>query len=151
AVDDQKRRIVFRDVGHRRSGPGDLLLILDPAADQLALRGIRAVVIHLALAVLHGEYVRGAEQVHDALHPAARVLVFAHGAFPILVPAAGAEHGDQMPARRLADDADLVRVEVVFLGVGTNPADGRLAVVDLGRPDRLAREPVADRNRRVLA
>src|SRR5262249_3377461 len=53
--------------------------------------------------------------------------------------------------RRLADDADLVRVEVVLPGVGPDPADGRLAVVDLRRPDRLPGEAVADSDAGIFA
>ena len=42
-------------------------------------------------------------------------------------------------------------IDVVLLGVGLQPADGRLAVVDLGGPDGHAREAILDRHAEVIA
>ena len=54
-----------------------------------------------------------------------------------------------MTARRSAPDADVVGIEAVFLGVGAQPADGCLAVLDLGGEDGVLAEAVVDARRRV--
>ena len=88
-------------------------------------------------------HVRGAEPVDDALHAAGLVEVPAL-ALQLLHVAGGAEHGDQVAAGRGAPDADVVGVEVVLGGVGPQPADGRLAVLDLGREDGVLAQAVVD-------
>ena len=54
-----------------------------------------------------------------------------------------------MPAGRAARDADAIRVDVVLLGIGPQPAHRGLGVVDRGRERILGSEPVADRHRDV--
>ena len=57
-----------------------------------------------------------------------------------------------MPARRTSLRADLLRIKIEFLRVPADPADRSLAIVNLRGPFpiRIAREPVTDRDRRVL-
>ena len=54
-----------------------------------------------------------------------------------------------MPARRAADHGDLRGVDVVFFGVGPEPADGALAVLHRRRERRLADQPVTGRGHHV--
>ena len=44
----------------------------------------------------------------------------------------------------------VIGIEVVFSCVAANPADRGLAVVNLGRPNRLTAETVANRNTGVM-
>src|SRR5262245_57691261 len=52
-----------------------------------------------------------------------------------------------MAAGRVAVSADVVRVELVFLGTGAQPAHGALAVLQSGWEGRLSRKPIIDRRR----
>ena len=54
-----------------------------------------------------------------------------------------------MAAGRVAEAADVLRVDFEFVGVRAHPAHGRLAIVDLRRECRLRRESIADRHCRV--
>ena len=58
-----------------------------------------------------------------------------------------AEHGREVTARRVPDGADAVRVDVVLVGMGADPAHDPLGVVELRRPADLAgglvEQPVA--------
>ena len=94
----------------------------------------------------HRRQVRGTEPVDDALHAAGLVEVppASLSRVELLHAAGGAEQGDQVAAGRGAPDADAVRVEVVLRGVGPQPADGRLAVFDLGREDGVLAQAVVD-------
>ncbi len=56
-----------------------------------------------------------------------------------------------MAAGRGPDHADAIGVEPVLRRIGPDPSDRRLDVVDLGRPGRLAAQPVVDRGRGIIA
>ena len=74
--------------------------------------------------------VRGAVKVNNRLD-AAGLLQVAQVALQLLHAGGGAQQGDQVAAGRIARNADAVRVEVILGGVGPQPANGRLAVLDL--------------------
>ena len=59
-----------------------------------------------------------------------------------------AEQLGQVPTGGLAPGGDPVRVDAELVGARPQPADGGLGVVQLGRPDRLAGEPVVDAGHR---
>ena len=80
-----------------------------------------------------------------------RQLVGSELTFEVLAVAGDSEHGYEMASRRGAVDRDALRVETVFLRIGLEPADRRLAVVELLGPLRLAAETVADRDAGVAA
>ena len=150
-VEDQERRVVAGDVRDRRGRPRRVLVLLEGAADQLRLGRVGCVVIHAAGIVPHRQQVAGPELVHDALHPAADAPVRPDVPLQVRDAAAGTEHGGEVAAGRGADHADAIGVEPVLRRVGPDPSDRRLAVVDLGRPGRLAAQPVVDRGRGIIA
>ena len=82
------------------------------------------------------------------MHAAGLVEVPAF-ALQLLHVAAGAQQGDEVAAGRGSPDADVVRVEVVLLRLGPQPADRRLAVLDLGGEHRMLAQPVVDAGHRV--
>src|SRR5271157_4461511 len=127
------------------SRPRCVLVLLQCAAYKLRLGGLGRV-----MRTTHRQQVAGAELVHNALHLAAGPLVRPDIPFQRLDAAAGAEQGNEVSASRPADDPDVLQVEIVLLGVGPDPADRGLAIVDLGRPDRLPAEPVVDRDRGIV-
>src|SRR5579884_704444 len=70
--------------------------------------------------------IRRAVEVYDALHPAAVAGQLRVG---VIAGIAHAEEGDQVTARRVAERADAVRVEVILAGMGANPAHRPLHVI----------------------
>ena len=68
---------------------------------------------------------------HDGRHP--RRFVGAHHG-----------EGDQVTARGLAGDRDTSRVHTIVGGVGLDPADGGLDILDRCRVAMLRREPIVD-------
>lgn len=95
--------------------------------------------------------VLGAAEVDDAVDATAEGGEGAEGAFEFFDTATGAEEGAEVAAGGASPDDDAVGVEVILLGVAANPADGGLAVVDLGGPRGLLAEAVADTNGGVVA
>ncbi len=81
--------------------------------------------------------------VHHRLHAAGLVRVSA-GPFQFLDARGGPQQRHQVAPRRAAPGADVIRVQAVFLSVGAQPADRRLAVLNLRREDRVLAEPVVD-------
>ena len=75
----------------------------------------------------------------------ARLTLMRAIACVIRVLAGHPQQHSKVAAGRIAEGADVVRVEVVVPGVGPQPSDGGLAVVERGRERRLAGEPVVDR------
>ena len=57
-----------------------------------------------------------------------------------------AEHQREVRAGRVARDGDFVGVDAERLRIRAQPAQRRLDVVDLGRPYRLARQPILGRD-----
>jgi hypothetical protein len=145
SVNDQERRIVGRDVGDRRRLFGRVSLVLDRAAQQ-QVDGRRAA---SAFETPWSQEVGRTAERHDTTDPAGLIGRTAT-AFQRFHSAAGAEQVDQMAAGRAAPHADPLGIDVVLVRVGAQPADGRLAVVDLRGPDGFAAEPVADRRPDVV-
>ena len=137
AVHDEEGRGILADVRQGAGRPGLLLVVLDRAADELGHHGTR-----LIGQTAHGQHFGRAEEIDDALDAAGLVEVAA--LVKLLNAAGGAQHGDQVPAGRFAPDADVVGIEVILGGVGPQPADGRLAIFDLGREEGVLAEAVVD-------
>jgi len=84
----------------------------------------------------------GTEPIHHRLNPA-RFFQIVNVAFELGHAAARAQQRHQVTAGRGAPGGKFVRVQVVFDGVGPQPAHGRLAVVNLGRELRFLAETVS--------
>ena len=92
----------------------------------------------------------GAAEIDHAGH-AARNARRAVVAFEFLDVAAGAEQATRCPPAEEPKTPIFSGSMLYFLALALQAADGRLAVVDLGRPDGLAREAIADRRADVVA
>src|SRR5688572_6340436 len=51
-----------------------------------------------------------------------------------------------MSARRRAHHTDTLWIDAILVGMGTQPADGGLAIFDLGGKDRVLAEAIIDRH-----
>lgn len=89
--------------------------------------------------------------VDDAVDAAAESGESAEAAFEVFDLPASAQQRTEVTACGTAPDSDAVRVEMMRLGMPTNPADGRLHIMNLRRPGGLSRETIADTDRRDLA
>ncbi len=89
----------------------------------------------------------GPKKSHNRLHPAGDAGVGAD--VEVVHVARRAEQGDQVPARRGTPDADAIGIDAVLIRVRPQPADRRLAVLDLGGEDRVLAEPIVDARDRV--
>ncbi len=69
----------------------------------------------------------------------------------LLHVACNANDRGEMTTGRAAASADAVGIKAVLPGVRPHPADGRLAVVNLSRPDRFVAQPIGDGHRGVVA
>ena len=90
----------------------------------------------------------GPNQFDHRLHAAGLVEV-ACVAFEVLHASRGAQQGHQVATGGGAPDADVIGVEVVLLGVGPQPADGRFAIFDLGGEHGVLAQAVVDAGRGV--
>src|SRR5690242_12520367 len=72
------------------------------------------------------------KETYDRLHGAG-LLGIAAVAFQSIILAGDAEQTGQVCAGREAEYANPVGIDVVLLGTGPQPADGGLAILDLGR------------------
>ena len=95
------------------------------------------------MAAAHRREIRRTKPVNDALH-AARLVEVPALALKFLDVARRAEQRHQVAASRRAPDADVVGVDVMLGGVGSQPADRRFAVLDLCREDGVLAEAVID-------
>src|SRR5262245_48024626 len=74
-------------------------------------------------------------KVHRALHTAGMLGVRGPG-IEIVLRSRDGEQGDQVPARRVADGPNAFRIDLEPFRVVTQPADRRLAIVQVLRPAR---------------
>ena len=143
-VDDEEGGIVRGDVGHGRGLAPGLLAVFERAAEELGHGTLGVFGVSGAAFAAEGEEVGGAAEVEHAGDAAALVQVLAEVSLQLLHAAGDAEHADEVAAGGDAENGDLVGVEIVFLGMGAQPAYGGLAVVDLGRPGALVGEAVVE-------
>jgi sirohydrochlorin ferrochelatase len=80
---------------------------------------------------VHSKEVGGAEEIDDGLD-AAGLFGIAEITFEIGDTAGGGEHGGEVAAGGGAPGGDARGIELVLSGLGADPPDGSLAVVDLG-------------------
>src|SRR5206468_2275006 len=78
---------------------------------------------------------------HRRPHAGGAVAV-AGGAVEAVARLGHREHAGEVAARREADGADAVGVDAVLAGVGAEPADGGLAILDAGGEAVFRGEPV---------
>jgi len=143
-VDDQKRRIVRADVGHWARQPGEVHPLRDRPAEEERHRRRGAPVRRPRPGLEHGEEIGRTKEVAHRLDPARLVEIPSHVSFELGHVTRRPEEGSQVAAGGRAPRPDPFRVKPVPIGVGTQPADGRLAVVDLRRERGLVAEPVVD-------
>ena len=106
--------------------------------------------VDVARVVVHGEQLRGAEEIDDTVDAAVSIQVFADLSLQVIDIARDTEHRDKVPTCGTAPDGDVVRIQVMFFRMGADPANGSFAIVDLCRPLRLSTESVADGDARVF-
>src|SRR5262245_55303226 len=111
--------------------------------DQERRRILRQIAQHVALFTIASRDASGPKQIDHGLHATGLPLIAALP-FQFLDVAAGAKKCCQVAPRRGSHDADVLRVQVVLLGVGTEPADRCLAVLDLSRKLGVLQEAVVD-------
>src|SRR5262249_18006438 len=80
----------------------------------------------------------------NGLHAAGLVAVFTFLAFELLYAATRTEQSGQRPAGRGAPDTDPIRIQTVFFGVRSQPANGGLAIVNLGGEGGVLRQAMVD-------
>ena len=119
-------------------------MVFERAADEFGQRTRGIVGVNDAAFAAEGEEIGRAAEVHHAGDAAALVQVLAEVSLQLLHAAGDAEHADEVAAGGDAKDGDLVGVEVVFLSMGAQPADGGLAVMDLRGPPGLVGEAVVE-------
>lgn len=152
AVHGQEGRIACRNMRHRRSLTRRRLAFRHRPAQQQRLRVIPPLTaVDRAGLARQGQEILRTEVVHHAGDPAVLIRMGAEAALQLRHIRAGAEQGHQMPARRTAPDADPRWIEPPFGRMRLEPADRRLAVVNLRRPDGLIGEPVAHGDAGVVA
>jgi hypothetical protein len=151
AVGGEEGGVAGGDVGDGGGFGGDFGAVLDAAAEEEGFRVVGGFAVDGAFLSDHGEEVFRAEEVDDAGDLAGLVEVFAEGAFEGFDVATGAEVGDEVAAGGGAPDGDFSGVEVVFFGIGFDPADGGFAVVDLRGPLGFVGEAIADGDAGVVA
>ncbi len=139
AVDEEQGRCAGVDLIGGRCPP----VYRDAFAFRRAAHEALADLPERALPVLVDQVDRPA--VADHRLDEARLILMRAIAFAIRVLAGHAQEHREVAAGRIAEGADVVRVEVVVPGVGPQPSDGGLAVVERGRERGLAGEPVVDR------
>src|SRR6266404_2474147 len=97
----------------------------------------------VAFRLVHTQQIRRAEPVHHPLN-AARFLQLVHSAFQLFYPARGSRHSHQMAAGRGSPGNELFWIELVFLCIGPQPADGPFAIIDLRWEFRLPTQAITD-------
>ena len=151
AVHDEEGRRVFRHIGDG-IGPRDLLVVfLDRTPHQLRFGRRRRIVFQGRTRQgmgIHLQEIGRAEKIHDGLHAAGLVRI-AQVAFEIGHAARDSEQRGQVSARGFSPGPDVAGVQPELRGVGPEPADRRLAVVDLRRKQRLRTQAVVDHRHRV--
>ena len=133
-VDGQHRRQSRPDVAQRRDPPGDFMAVA------LAAQPGHGVGLHV-LAFQQVIDVGDPEPVHDGSH----LEVVPAQTAPVQTRGSRQHPGDQgkMATRRPSGEHDLVGVEVVFLGVLHDPAQGAAGVLDGTRRQRDPGQPVS--------
>ncbi len=94
--------------------------------------------------IIHGVQFARTEVIDDTGDGTAFGVELAEIALEALDLVTDSEHGDEVSAGGGAPHGNFFRVEVVFCGVAAQPAEGGLAVVDLGRPVGFVCEAIAD-------
>ena len=125
----------------RQDVPATFLLDIPPEEQREHLGGVDALAIRL------GE-VAGAIDVHHAAD-SARLIGVPARPFELGDPGSDRQELRQVPTRRAPGGADAVGIDVVLLGIGPQPADGRLDVVYGGGELVLGGQPIADRHGNV--
>ncbi len=151
SVYDAERRCIFGDVFDGIGTPHLLDIFLNRAPDQSRFRRGGWIVFQACARHgmgIHLQEVGRAEEIHHRLHPT-RLFRVAALALEIKGAPGGAQERDQVPTGRRSPDADAFRVQVVRLCVRPQPADGRLAVLDLRGEDGVLAQPVVDGGHRV--
>ena len=132
AVLDEEGGIVFGGVTGGVGVVGEFQILLDEGADQLVFGGLGGVVIHGGGVVRHAGDAGGAIPIDDGLDAGGGVVT------------GGTEIGHEMAAGGGAPEGDAGGVDIVFFGVGAEPAEGGFAVVDVGGEGGFLGVPVAD-------
>ena len=129
-----------------RIGPRDFQLVfLNRPANEPRFGRLRGIVLERSAGWrvrVHLQQVGRPIEIAHRLYTARLIELVAN--VELLHTAAGAQQCDEVAARRATPCAEVVAVEFVLRGVCTQPADGRFAILNLGRENRLATQPVAD-------
>ena len=145
AMHDEKWRIIGGNAGDGAGGAGLVPLFLDGTADEPGFRRIGRVVGNAGIRTGlggHREEVGRAEPVAHSLDAGRLGGIFT--LVPLLHIARGTEHGDEMTASGTAPNADSRGIDMEFLRICAQPAEGGLAVFDLCREWRVLAETVGD-------
>jgi hypothetical protein len=96
--------------------------VIEPGRRTARVAGVR----------VHLEEIARAVERRGRLHAGRDARVAQRGILEGGDPRRGGEQGREVPARRVTGDADAIGRDPVRRGVGAQPAQGRLDVVDLG-------------------
>src|SRR5690348_6289796 len=130
---DKKWRRAARDMGDRACQPHELAFLPHRAAEELHHRAVR-VVAHRAA---RPEEVRRGARHGNRLHPAG-VSGRARASFQSWYVASEAGERREMATSRSSPDSDMRGIDVVGCGVGAEPADGCLDIMELNGEGSLA-------------
>ena len=134
----QEGSVVRADVSQRRRVPTPVRVFLDRAPHQPALGRSRRIVIDPAGEIVHPEKVGRATKIDHRRHPAVQFRVLAQRALQLFHPTGYAQHCHQVATGRVAVDSDPFGIHPESARIGFQPANRRLAVVNLCGPPRLA-------------
>ena len=140
----QEGGVVRGDVTQRRRVPTPVRVFPDRATHQPAFGRIRRVVIDLAGEIVHPEKVGRSTKIDHRRHATVQFRVWPQRTLQLFHPTGDAQHCHQVAASRVAVDGDPFGIHPESFRIGFQPANRRLAVVNLCGPPRLAAEPVSD-------
>src|SRR5262249_55436363 len=142
AVHNEERRITLCYVRERTGLKSLFLVFLNWSTKERGNRVLRSVARRNQT-----REVGGPEPVANSLHFARLIGVGSAGAELFRI-SGSPEKGNEVTARGSTPDTDMIAIQPILLGLGPQPADRRLAILDLRGELRMLTEPVIDAGHR---